>query len=519
MKTKNILRAFLMAVFALGTLAIHAQTKLYVHKAFGMSDEYNIADIDSISIIPPPILEVSPSNVSFTGYGTPVTAGGNVFTVNTNVEYAIAGPEWISVKDKTAGGFTLIAKPNDTGGVRTGQVTVSAAGVPDITINLSQDPASGDFENVTALSGLKNTILPFEHEGDWHLIDGNASDYTYLIADWNTNAEMRANGNIYNNYGYSKACLHHCLYIGNGINPYNSFSMTNGKLWQTVELQAGTYSFDVYLVSSNNSNKVYLAAAEGDQLPDFINVPTPASLGYVAIPSITFTDTDDINNCPKYSATFTLTETTTVSLGFVANYNEVVSMGVWEVRLTWKPLAHYEEITASAGLKNTHVPFSYGNFVYHQMCLINDWEYNQEAINNGNVDRRTEQLCFFACNLYGLSTPSRTITNGKLYQTVELDAGTYRFDVYCGDIDSDPDSPVLDVYIGAAIGGVLPDVQNLSTALKFTRITGKGMFSISFNLPDHESVSLGFIANLNNAASIYGFKAFDRVELWKITFE
>ena len=52
MKTKNILRTFLAAVFVLGTLAMNAQTKIYVHKSNGISDEYNIADIDSISFAP-----------------------------------------------------------------------------------------------------------------------------------------------------------------------------------------------------------------------------------------------------------------------------------------------------------------------------------------------------------------------------------------------------------------------------------------------------------------------------------
>jgi hypothetical protein len=53
MKTKNILRAFLAAVFVFGTLAIHAQTKIYVHKSNGLADEYIIADIDSISFTAP----------------------------------------------------------------------------------------------------------------------------------------------------------------------------------------------------------------------------------------------------------------------------------------------------------------------------------------------------------------------------------------------------------------------------------------------------------------------------------
>ena len=52
MKMKNILSAFLTTVFILGTMAVNAQTKIYVHKSNGSSDEYNIADIDSISFTP-----------------------------------------------------------------------------------------------------------------------------------------------------------------------------------------------------------------------------------------------------------------------------------------------------------------------------------------------------------------------------------------------------------------------------------------------------------------------------------
>ena len=52
MKTKNSLRIFFTAVLVLGTGAIHAQTKMYVHQSKGSSVEYNIADIDSISFTP-----------------------------------------------------------------------------------------------------------------------------------------------------------------------------------------------------------------------------------------------------------------------------------------------------------------------------------------------------------------------------------------------------------------------------------------------------------------------------------
>jgi len=60
MKTKNIFRVFLTAIFVLGAMAMNAQTKVYVHQAGGISDEYNIADLDSISFNPVSVPEVPP---------------------------------------------------------------------------------------------------------------------------------------------------------------------------------------------------------------------------------------------------------------------------------------------------------------------------------------------------------------------------------------------------------------------------------------------------------------------------
>ena len=53
MKTNNILRTFLAAVFVLGTMAMNAQTKIYIHKSDGMATSYDIVDLDSISFNPP----------------------------------------------------------------------------------------------------------------------------------------------------------------------------------------------------------------------------------------------------------------------------------------------------------------------------------------------------------------------------------------------------------------------------------------------------------------------------------
>ena len=53
MKTKNFLRVFFAAFFVLGAITMDAQTKFYVFKDEVVIDEYNIADVDSISLTAP----------------------------------------------------------------------------------------------------------------------------------------------------------------------------------------------------------------------------------------------------------------------------------------------------------------------------------------------------------------------------------------------------------------------------------------------------------------------------------
>ena len=61
MKTKNILRTFLVSAFVLGTLAVNAQDKVYVHKTDKSAVEFTISDVDSISFTAP-----APAPVDYT---------------------------------------------------------------------------------------------------------------------------------------------------------------------------------------------------------------------------------------------------------------------------------------------------------------------------------------------------------------------------------------------------------------------------------------------------------------------
>ncbi len=87
----------------------------------------------------------------------------------------------------------------------------------------------------------------------------------------------------------------------------------NGKVWQTVSLPAGTYSFTtVYGNAGNDYGRmnINLAVAMGAELPDSGNFAT-AALAYRQL------DAANDRGAKEHAVVFTLTETRQVSLGLV----------------------------------------------------------------------------------------------------------------------------------------------------------------------------------------------------------
>jgi hypothetical protein len=91
------------------------------------------------------------------------------------------------------------------------------------------------------------------------------------------------------------------------------------------------------------------------------------------------------------------------------------------------------------------------------------------------------------------------IVNGKLYQTLDLPAGTYKFTMsLAGEnpiISNNGNDPR---YIAAAVGETLPDIANLNTALastNFAGLTNDKATSIEFTLAAPTKVSAGFVVS------------------------
>jgi len=112
--------------------------------------------------------------------------------------------------------------------------------------------------------------------------------------------------------------------------------------------------------------------------------------------------------------------------------------------------------------------------------------------------------------------------DGKLYQTVELEAGIYRFDVEIAGSANGTD----DCYIVAALGNNLPNTDALNQALAKVQITANRAVTwvidnydsslspidtIEFELSGKSTVSVGFLVNMTGAKQIKFYK----VELWR----
>ena len=283
---------------------------------------------------PQPALSVSPAvpSLVFSPSGKVATFEGNEIdldfkvTTNQGTWDALSSAEsWLTVT-KTATGFTLSVKPNEIEEARTAKVTVLAEDAKPRTINVTQ--LEGGWEDVTA-DYLLNTKPPFEY-GDAYV------SRFHLLWDWTVNEEGIGNGNVDTWAGFPPN-------IGNviGFITYISWpveSIVNGKMYQTVELDAGTYRFDVEIYGSAfGSDNCYIVAALGD-MPDTEDLLSQA-LNYIQItPGISPWNTMyEPGDKPIDSIEFEISEKSTVSLGFLVNMSGSMEIKFGVIKL-WKKL-------------------------------------------------------------------------------------------------------------------------------------------------------------------------------------
>lgn len=189
-----------------------------------------------------------------------------------------------------------------------------------------QVPIAEEDVNITA-QVLKNTDAPFAHTGV-DMCPGLPSRI-YEIADWKTNDEAAANGNVDTHATLLDGVLALWAY-----SPYTaSNTIENGKLYQTVELEAGTYRFDAYLFGNTNAQgnpKAYVVAALGNDLPD-LNDTEQSALAFTLVPPPPLPSGQN----QQLFVEFVLTEKSTVSLGFVITCGATTQLFFRKVELWW----------------------------------------------------------------------------------------------------------------------------------------------------------------------------------------
>ena len=196
---KNILCAFLTAVFVLGTIAVNAQTRIYVHKTDGTANEYNIADLDSISFTPPTpvdytkliLTEVSGNNkyVEIYNSGTENIPMKGVRLVRN--DGPPSGSEWPGITDDIipAGAYRLFLFNSFTAGLDTnpafvgwtvgsgissGQILKVAIVAPngdEVSVFIRGDVPLPAWQNTTGVTQNTTDTYSLMEDGTWAYAD------------------------------------------------------------------------------------------------------------------------------------------------------------------------------------------------------------------------------------------------------------------------------------------------------------------------------------------------------------
>ena len=168
-------------------------------------------------------------------------------------------------------------------------------------------------------------------------------------------------------------------------------------------------------------------------------------------------------------------------------------------------------------LGNPHKPFDVINETPNAASTnlpIAIWKTNDEGKKYDNVQNNADRSALFA---KGWSY-NQEIINGKMWQTVQLEAGLYKFYAYNSGIHNAATPPTT--FIVAAIGTELPDIADLDGVkgkenFPKTKVSDTYFYSeFEFELTQQSTVSLGFVCSLLNA---YGnaIVFIHGVELWK----
>lgn len=290
-----------------GSIRVKVPTKAVSGKVTFKLWTHILDSIGTYTVLPVPVIKSVTSGGSL---GASIAADGDdVIIVGTGfgtdlskVSVSFNGTAATSISLLTDTRIQVITPK----GYASGNVIVSVNGFLVVGGVLMNPDVKGD---VTPLY-IKNYKKPFINVAS--TVAGTGTGRWGIPADWTVTSpwlnQLNSGGTTYCggwDYNPDPSKVVGYLAMQGGWGSGVSNSITNGKMYQTTTLPAGNYTFSIDVQSSAiaSGGNVYLTVAAGNTLPDFTDVTTKA-LAYASFST--------------KSVSFTLTQKTQITIGFVA---------------------------------------------------------------------------------------------------------------------------------------------------------------------------------------------------------
>jgi len=209
-----------------------------------------------------------------------------------------------------------------------------------------------------------------------------------------------------------------------------------------------------------------------------------------------------------------------------ARYFRITIFGGQDPNVYWTQIAEidlYNEIGVSGlnaaielvnvPLTNAQSPFAY-DAVTAWLGKLTGWTHSSNVVISYNYADWGMRPILIGGPAQGLEY----VSNGKVYQTLNLEAGDYIFQVDCSHMDAyntSNDPITVEAYGVAAKANTLPDITGIATASETlgyktlipSGYNGHNVIDISFSVSSAGTVTLGWVYNANQDNG-YGYCAF-----------
>ncbi|EAQ49280.1 DUF4998 domain-containing protein [Leeuwenhoekiella blandensis] len=276
--------------------------------------------------------------------------------------------------------------------------------------------------------------------------------------------------------------------------------LINAKVYQTVILPAGTYAYSIniaelnYEGADNNLDQGYFTVARGPQLPDVSEVETSSE-------TLAYERVNRANGLNRL-LTFSLEETTQVSIGVQTTNDQGAGR---YLKINSFALNQFSE---APYLKNASVPFRLAT-QGSRWGTPADWIHNDGAMSHtdngpqGAYDGNSATWDLES----GWGQPD--ILNGKVYQVLFLEPGTYTYTINIFATNYQGTRGTADQgYFVVAEGNTLPDVVDVEEAeetLVFERVDSENgnVSTLTFTITEPTEVAIGAETTNDEGAGRY----------------